>query len=46
MLNKNIKDNYLDESGCFKLIHDNKADTLMHRWRHPSLTIHGLLTHL
>ena len=39
--NLNFKDNYLNESGCFKLIHDNKVDTLMHRWRHPCLSIHG-----
>ena len=42
MLNKNKKDNYLNESGCFKLIHDNKVDTLMHKWRYPSLSVHGV----
>jgi hypothetical protein len=24
-----------------KLLHDNKMDLLMHRWRHPSLSMHG-----
>ena len=38
----NVKDNYLEESGCFKLIHDNKKDTLMHKWRYPSLSVHGV----
>lgn len=32
---------YLEETGCFKLMHKDKVDTLMHRWRFPSLTIHG-----
>ncbi|CAF0885434.1 unnamed protein product [Brachionus calyciflorus] len=36
------QESYLDESGCFKLIHENKIDTLMHRWRLPSLSIHGI----
>jgi nonspecific dipeptidase len=35
-------DTYLTESGCFKLIHDNKNDTLMHKWRYPSLSVHGV----
>lgn len=35
-------DEYLKETGCFKLIHENKVDTLLHRWRFPSLTIHGI----
>jgi len=33
---------YLNESGCFDLIHENKIDTLMNRWRNPSLSIHGI----
>jgi acetylornithine deacetylase/succinyl-diaminopimelate desuccinylase-like protein len=32
----------LGESGCFKLIHDDKVNTLMHKWRFPSLSIHGV----
>jgi nonspecific dipeptidase len=36
------QDNYLQETGCFKLTHGNKMDTLMHKWRYPSLSIHGV----
>ena len=25
-----------------KLLHDGKAATLMHRWRYPTLSIHGI----
>jgi nonspecific dipeptidase len=32
----------LDESGCFKLIHDDKVNTLLNKWRNPSLSIHGV----
>ncbi len=32
----------MEESGCFKLIHDDKINTLMHKWRFPSLSIHGV----
>jgi cytosolic nonspecific dipeptidase len=35
-------EHYLEESGCFKLIHNSKALTLMHRWRYPSLSLHGV----
>lgn len=28
--------------GCDRLIHDNKIKTLTHRWRYPSLSIHGI----
>lgn len=37
-----FKETYCKESGCFSLIHDNKVNTLMHRWRYPSLSIHGI----
>ena len=37
-----LQNEYLNESGCFKLIHDNKSDTLLHKWRYPSLSIHGV----
>jgi len=36
------QDDYLQESGCFKLIHDKKVNTLMHKWRYPSLSVHGI----
>jgi len=35
-------DDYLGDSGCYKLIHDHKIDTLLHKWRYPSLSIHGV----
>lgn len=35
-------DEYLSDTGCHALIHDNKPDVLMHRWRYPSLSIHGI----
>ena len=33
---------YRKDIGVNKLIHDNKPDVLMHRWRFPSLSIHGI----
>uniref|UniRef100_A0A646QD11 Cytosolic non-specific dipeptidase n=1 Tax=Hemiscolopendra marginata TaxID=943146 RepID=A0A646QD11_9MYRI len=33
---------YQNSIGCQRLLHDNKAKTLMHRWRYPSLSIHGI----
>jgi len=33
---------YLEESGCFGLIHKDKINTLLHKWRFPSLSIHGV----
>ncbi|XP_076115747.1 cytosolic non-specific dipeptidase-like [Mytilus galloprovincialis] len=33
---------YRKDVGVTKLIHDNKPDALMHRWRFPSLSIHGV----
>jgi len=33
---------FLEDSGCFKLIHDEKEHTLMSRWRFPCLSIHGI----
>ncbi|OWF54759.1 cytosolic non-specific dipeptidase-like isoform X2 [Mizuhopecten yessoensis] len=33
---------YQQDTGCHALIHDNKQDILMHRWRYPSLSIHGI----
>jgi len=44
-LYKNIDFNgeaYNEEAGCFGLIHDDKIETLLHKWRHPSLSIHGI----
>lgn len=35
-------DEFLGDSGCFDLIHNDKAKTLMSRWRFPSLSIHGI----
>ncbi|KAJ8298794.1 hypothetical protein KUTeg_022854 [Tegillarca granosa] len=32
---------YRKDTGTIKLIHSDKASTLMHRWRYPSLSIHG-----
>lgn len=32
----------MEESGCFNLIHDDKVNTLLHKWRYPSLSIHGV----
>jgi len=33
---------YRKEIGHNRLIHDNKKDVLMHRWRNPSLSLHGI----
>ncbi|KAL8589235.1 Metallopeptidase M20 [Nucella lapillus] len=33
---------YQKDIGAKKLIHDNKQDILMHRWRYPSLSLHGI----
>lgn len=35
-------DDFREDSGCFDLIHKDKAKTLMSRWRYPSLSIHGI----
>lgn len=33
---------YRRDIGAPKLIHDKKEDVLMHRWRYPSLSLHGI----
>jgi len=33
---------YKKDIGCNKLMHDNKIDLLMHRWRYPTLSLHGI----
>lgn len=33
---------YCKDIGCDRLMHSSKAQVLMHRWRHPSLSIHGI----
>ncbi|KAM9385058.1 cytosolic non-specific dipeptidase isoform 1-T2 [Pholidichthys leucotaenia] len=33
---------YCKDAGCGKLLHDTKEEILMHRWRHPSLSLHGI----
>lgn len=33
---------YRKDTGTIKLIHSDKPNTLMHRWRYPSLSIHGI----
>ncbi|KAL3284806.1 hypothetical protein HHI36_018946 [Cryptolaemus montrouzieri] len=33
---------YRDNIGCNKLLHQDKSKLLMHRWRFPSLSIHGI----
>ncbi|KAK6190460.1 hypothetical protein SNE40_002323 [Patella caerulea] len=35
-------DDYKKDIGATKLIHSTKAETLMHRWRYPSLSLHGI----
>ncbi|XP_072031335.1 cytosolic non-specific dipeptidase-like [Amphiura filiformis] len=35
-------DTYKKEIGTDKLLHDSKEKLLQHRWRHPSLSIHGI----
>lgn len=32
---------YKQDIGTNQLVHDNKEKILMHRWRFPSLSIHG-----
>jgi hypothetical protein len=36
-----LQHGYGKQIGASKLLHDNKADLLMHRWRHPHCSIHG-----
>jgi nonspecific dipeptidase len=33
---------FRDEVGRERLIHEKKVDTLTHRWRFPSLSLHGI----
>ncbi len=33
---------FRQDSGCFDLIHKEKAAALMSRWRYPSLSVHGI----
>ncbi|KAM9166638.1 cytosolic non-specific dipeptidase isoform 1-T1 [Pangshura tecta] len=33
---------YAKDVGATKLLHDTKKDILMHRWRYPSLSLHGI----
>lgn len=33
---------FREDSGCFDLIHKEKAAALMSRWRYPSLSVHGV----
>ncbi|XP_072323271.1 cytosolic non-specific dipeptidase-like [Scyliorhinus torazame] len=33
---------YCKDTGARKLLHDTKHQILMHRWRYPSLSIHGI----
>ncbi|XP_031573362.1 cytosolic non-specific dipeptidase-like isoform X1 [Actinia tenebrosa] len=33
---------YRKDIGHNRLLHENKPDLLMHRWRYPSLSIHGI----
>lgn len=33
---------YKEGCGVKSLIHEDKAKTLMHRWRYPSLSLHGI----
>ncbi|XP_036371539.1 cytosolic non-specific dipeptidase-like [Megalops cyprinoides] len=35
-------DEYCRELGACKLLHDTKEQILMHRWRFPSLSLHGI----
>ena len=41
-----LKEAYRKEIGHARLIHNDKKDILMHRWRYPSLSLHGLLSQL
>ncbi|EDO27591.1 predicted protein, partial [Nematostella vectensis] len=38
----NIRDEYREDIGTSKLMHETKEELLMHRWRYPSLSIHGI----
>lgn len=33
---------YKADLGCKALVHGSKVDLLMHRWRYPSLSVHGI----
>ncbi|XP_015258197.1 PREDICTED: cytosolic non-specific dipeptidase-like isoform X2 [Cyprinodon variegatus] len=33
---------YCKDAGAEKLLHDTKEQILMHRWRYPSLSLHGI----
>ncbi|XP_068003668.1 cytosolic non-specific dipeptidase [Melanerpes formicivorus] len=33
---------YAKDVGAAKLLHDTKREILMHRWRYPSLSLHGI----
>ena len=35
-------DEYRKDVGVEKLLHEDKAQLLMHRWRFPSLSLHGI----
>ena len=35
------KEEYRSDIGAKKLMHDTKEKILQHRWRFPSLSIHG-----
>jgi len=35
-------EDYRNDLGARRLIHDQKPDVLMHRWRYPSLSLHGI----
>ncbi|XP_072031332.1 cytosolic non-specific dipeptidase-like [Amphiura filiformis] len=35
-------DTYKQQIGTSKLLHESKEKLLQHRWRHPSLSIHGI----
>ncbi|CAI9725218.1 cytosolic non-specific dipeptidase-like [Octopus vulgaris] len=35
-------EDYRKDIGCEKLMHSSKDEILKHRWRHPSLSLHGI----
>ncbi|GAB1599912.1 cytosolic non-specific dipeptidase-like [Argonauta hians] len=35
-------EDYSTDIGCQKLLHSSKDEILKHRWRHPSLSLHGI----
>jgi len=37
-----VQETYRQDIGHGRLIHSDKKDVLMHRWRYPSLSLHGL----